>query len=72
MVDALSGSRPAPGEGCSNSNSLKNTLAPPGLQKAADHRRGDAPAAGQFAALIEGLDWSRVHVPRIIRPKATR
>jgi len=26
----------------------------------------------QLAALIEGLDWSRVHVPRIIRPKATR
>ena len=26
----------------------------------------------QLAALIEGLDWSRVHVPRIARPKATR
>jgi transposase len=25
----------------------------------------------QLAALIEGLDWSRVHVPRIPRPKAT-
>jgi transposase len=26
----------------------------------------------QLAALVEGLDWSRVHVPRIARPKATR
>jgi transposase len=26
----------------------------------------------QFAALIEGLDWSRVRVPRIARPQATR
>jgi transposase len=24
---------------------------------------------GQFAALIEGLDWSRVHAPRIRRPQ---
>lgn len=23
----------------------------------------------QLAALLEGLDWSRVHVPRILRPK---
>lgn len=23
----------------------------------------------QLAALLEGLDWSRVHVPRIMRPK---
>ena len=26
----------------------------------------------QFAALLEGLDWSRVHVPQIARPQATR
>lgn len=26
----------------------------------------------QLAALVEGLDWSRVHVPRITKPKATR
>ena len=26
----------------------------------------------QLAALVEGLDWSRVHVPRIARPQATR
>jgi len=26
----------------------------------------------QLAALIEGLDWSRVHVPRIMRPKAVQ
>jgi transposase len=26
----------------------------------------------QLAALVEGLDWSRVHVPRIARPRATR
>ena len=26
----------------------------------------------QLAALVEGLDWTRVHVPRIARPKATR
>lgn len=26
----------------------------------------------QLAALIEGLDWSRVHVPRIMRPKAAQ
>jgi transposase len=26
----------------------------------------------QLAALLEGLDWSRVHVPRIMRPKAVR
>ena len=26
----------------------------------------------QLAALVEGLDWSRVHVPRIGRPQATR
>lgn len=27
---------------------------------------------GQLGALVEGLDWSRVHVPRIGRPVATR
>src|SRR5205814_8829180 len=26
----------------------------------------------QLAALVEGLDWTRVHVPRIARPQATR
>jgi transposase len=26
----------------------------------------------QLAALIEGLDWSRVHVPRVMRPRATQ
>jgi hypothetical protein len=26
----------------------------------------------QLAALIERLDWSRVHVPRIMRPKAVQ
>lgn len=26
----------------------------------------------QLAALIEGLDWTRVHVPRILRPRATQ
>jgi transposase len=26
----------------------------------------------QLAALLEGLDWSRVHVPRVLRPKATQ
>jgi len=26
----------------------------------------------QLAALIEGLDWSRVHVPRILRPRAVQ
>jgi len=26
----------------------------------------------QLAALIEGLDWSRVHVPRIMRPTAAQ
>jgi len=26
----------------------------------------------QLAALVEGLDWARVHVPRIARPQATR
>jgi transposase len=26
----------------------------------------------QLAALLEGLDWSRVHVPRVPRPKAAQ
>jgi len=26
----------------------------------------------QLAALIEGLDWTRVHVPRVLRPQATQ
>jgi transposase len=26
----------------------------------------------QLAALLEGLDWSRVHVPRLGRPKAAQ
>ena len=29
-------------------------------------------SSAQLAALVEGLDWSRVHVPRIARPQATR
>ena len=27
---------------------------------------------GQLAALIEGLDWTRVHVRRVVRPQATQ
>jgi transposase len=26
----------------------------------------------QLAALIEGLDWTRVHVPQVIQPQATQ
>jgi transposase len=26
----------------------------------------------QLGALVEGLDWSRVHPPRKVAPKATR
>src|SRR5262249_45610206 len=26
----------------------------------------------KLAALLEGVDWTRVHVPRIVQPKATR
>lgn len=26
----------------------------------------------QLAALVEGLDWTRVHVPRVLRPQATQ
>jgi transposase len=26
----------------------------------------------QLAALIEGLDWTRVHVPQVVRPQATQ
>ena len=29
-------------------------------------------SAAQLAALFEGLDWSRVHVPRIGRPKVAQ
>lgn len=29
-------------------------------------------SGGQLAALLEGLDWSRVHVPRVGRPKAAQ
>jgi transposase len=29
-------------------------------------------SSAQLAALFEGLDWSRMHVPRVPRPKATR
>ena len=29
-------------------------------------------SAAQLAALIEGLDWTRVHVPRVLRPQADR
>jgi transposase len=29
-------------------------------------------SGGQLAALLEGLDWSRVHVPRQGRPKTAR
>jgi len=29
-------------------------------------------SAGQLAALIEGLDWTLAHVPRVPRPQATQ
>lgn len=29
-------------------------------------------SVGQLAALIEGLDWTLVHVPRVPRPQATQ
>jgi transposase len=29
-------------------------------------------SAAQLAALLEGLDWSRVHVPRLGRPKTAQ
>lgn len=29
-------------------------------------------SAAQLAALVEGLDWSRVHVPKIARPRAVQ
>jgi len=29
-------------------------------------------SSGQAAALFEGLDWSRIHAPRIGRPQATQ
>jgi transposase len=28
-------------------------------------------SAAQLMALVEGLDWTRVHVPRVLRPQAT-
>jgi transposase len=35
-----------------------------------DGGMGLSPA--QLAALVEGLDWTRVHVPRVLRPQATQ
>ena len=29
-------------------------------------------SAAQFAALLDGLDWSRMHVPRLGRPKTAQ
>ena len=29
-------------------------------------------SSGQLGALLEGLDWSRIHVPRVGRPSAVR
>jgi len=29
-------------------------------------------SAAQLMALLEGLDWTRVHVPRVARPQATQ
>jgi transposase len=29
-------------------------------------------SAAQLAALLEGLDWSRVHVPRVLRPRVAQ
>ena len=29
-------------------------------------------SAAQLAALVEGLEWSRVHVPRVARPQAVQ
>jgi transposase len=29
-------------------------------------------SAAQLSALVEGLDWTRVHVPRIARPQAVQ
>jgi transposase len=29
-------------------------------------------SAGQLAGLIEELDWTRVHVRRVVRPQATQ
>ena len=39
---------------------------------ASHHGRRDAAVAGALAALIEGLDWTRVHVPEIARPQAVQ
>jgi transposase len=29
-------------------------------------------SAAQLSALVEGLDWSRVHAPRVMRPQAVQ
>jgi transposase len=29
-------------------------------------------SGGQLAALLDGLDWTRLHLPRIARPKVTQ
>ena len=29
-------------------------------------------SSAQLAALVEGLEWSRVHVPRVVRPQAVQ
>jgi transposase len=29
-------------------------------------------SAAQLSALLEGLDWSRVHAPRVARPQAVQ
>ena len=29
-------------------------------------------SAAQLSALLEGLDWSRVHAPRVTRPRAVQ
>ena len=39
---------------------------------AAEHAPHMRLSPAQLAALIEGLDWTRVHVPRVVRPQATQ
>ena len=39
---------------------------------ASHHGRRDGLSPAQLAALIEGLDWTRVHVPEIARPQAVQ
>jgi len=29
-------------------------------------------SAAQFSTLLEGLDWTRIHAPRLARPKTTQ